>query len=197
MILSGLLAFARRVQFIEDPATVLERAVDVVQIATRAAWVAAYTWTEAGVLTRTAASGEIPFGTPDTVDDDDPTLVVLRSERIALEGAEDSLLAGALVLPFVTGGGITGLIAVGPGLEPYALVDREAIHAVASATGLALESLQARALRKELEHWRDRAEWAERELGLLQRVLTRAAYAPGSDAAGGSLAGNESASLLS
>ena len=174
MIPSGLLTFARQVHFIEDPATVLERAVDIIESATGAAWVAAYTWSETGELTRSAASGDIPFGSPDVVDADDPSLVALRAERSALDGAEESALAGSLVLPFLSAGGITGLLAVGPAAEPYADDMREALHTVATSTGLALESLQVKALRTELAHWRERAEWAERELGLLHRVLDRA-----------------------
>ena len=173
MIPPGLLSFARRVHFIEDPATVLERAVDITQSSTGAAWVAAYTWTEEGELTRTAASGDIPFGSPDVVDADDPSLVALRAERVALEGHEESALAGALVLPFVSAGGITGLIAVGPAADEYEPDLREALHNVATAAGLALESLQVKALKSDLAAWRERAEWAERELELLHRVMDR------------------------
>lgn len=174
MIPPALLSFARQVHFIEDRATVLERAVDVIQAATDAAWVAAYTWSEEGELTRSAASGEIPFGSPDVVDADDPSLVALRAERSALDGSPESALAGSLVLPFVTAGGITGLLAVGPAPQPYGDDVREVLHTVATATGLALETLQVRALREELASWRERAEWAERELTLLHRVLDRA-----------------------
>ena len=55
--------------------------------------------------------------------------------------------------------------------------------------------VQLRALRKELTHWRERAEWAERELAVLHRVLDYPG--PGSEAAGGSLAGNDSATASS
>jgi hypothetical protein len=56
--------------------------------------------------------------------------------------------------------------------------------------------LQAHALRRELTRWRERAEWAERELAVLHRVLDPQPT-PGWDAAGGSLAGNDSASASS
>jgi hypothetical protein len=173
MIPSGLLTFARQVHFIEDRATVLERAVDVIQSASGAAWVAAYGYAEDAAFVRVAASGDVPFGSPDTIDPDDPTLVALRAERVALDGLLDSLLAGALVLPFATSRGITGLIALGPGAASYDGELREALHTVATATGLALETLEIRALREQLANWRERAEWAERELALLHRILDR------------------------
>jgi len=54
------------------------------ELLTGAAWVAAYTWSEDGELTRSAASGDIPFGSPDVVDADDPSLVALRADLDAL-----------------------------------------------------------------------------------------------------------------
>jgi|GEM_PF-2309097 len=194
MTQSGLTAFARQVHFVEDRATVLERTADAVQGATGAAWVAAYTRDDAGSFTRGAAAGEVPFGSPDGVDADDPALVAMRTERGAVDGPEESVLAGTLVLPFLTGGGVTGMLAVGPALHPYTPAERERLFAVANAVAIALEVQQLREVRRELAAWRERAEWAERELAVLQRVLS---YAPGSDAAGGSLAGNDSASASS
>jgi hypothetical protein len=195
MTQNGLLAFARQVHFVEDRATALERAVDAVQGATGAAWVAAYTRDDSGTFTRSAAAGDVPFGSPDAVDADDQAIVMLRSERGAIDGPEESVLAGTLVLPFLTAGGITGLLAAGPALHSYTLAERERLFAVANAVGIALELQQLRALRKELAVWRERAEWAERELAVLHRVLDYPA--PGSDAAGGSLAGNDSATASS
>ena len=128
-------------------------------------------------------------------------MVSLRAERTALDAPAASVLAGTLVLPFVAAGRITGLIAVGA--VPYAYTDaeRESLLAVASGVGLALEVLQGHALRRELARCRERADWAERELAVLHRVLdgplTRAQPTPGCAAAGGSLAGNDSASASS
>jgi hypothetical protein len=171
MTASGLPAFVRQVHFIEDRVTVLERAVDAVASATGALWVAAYTPDADGVLARSAAAGETPFGSLDVVDQDDPALIALRAERGALDAGSDSVLAGTLLLPFVTAGGIAGLIAVGPVPYAYTGSEREALAAAATAVGLALEVLQARSLRNELARWRERAEWAERELAVLHRVL--------------------------
>ena len=195
MTQTGLLAFARQIHFVEDRATALERTVDAVQGATSAAWVAAYTRDDSGTFTRCTAAGDVPFGSPDAVDADDPAIVMLRSERGAIDGPEESVLAGTLVLPFLTAGGITGLLAAGPALHPYTPTERERLFVVANAVGIALELLQLRAVRKELAVWRERAEWAEREVAVLHRVLDYAG--PGSAAAGGSLAGNDSATASS
>ncbi len=168
---SGLPAFAREVHFIEDRVTALERAVDAVESATGAAWVAAYTPDAEGVFTCGAAAGDMPFGTLDAIDEDDEALVALRADRGALDAPGGSVLAGALVLPFVAAGRIRGLIAAGKVPYAYTSVEREGLAAVASAVGLALEVLQARELRREVARWRERAEWAERELAVLHRVL--------------------------
>jgi len=167
----GFSAFARQVHFIEDRVTALEGAVDAVQSATGASWVAAYTPDGDGLFTLGAAAGEMPFGALDAVDHDDAAMVALRAERDALDAPAGSVLAGTLVLPFVAAGRITGLMAVGP--VPYAYTDaeRETLLAVASALGLALEVLQGHALRRELTRCRERADWAERELAVLHRML--------------------------
>ncbi|HEY6234234.1 MAG TPA: GAF domain-containing protein [Candidatus Elarobacter sp.] len=192
----GLPAFVRQVHFIEDRVTALERAVDAVQAATGARWVAAYTPdADRGAFTLGAAAGDMPFGELDAVDQDDEALVALRAERDVLDAPGGSVLAGSLLLPFVAAGRIRGLLAVGAVPYAYTSAEREALQTVATAVGLALEVLQGRALGRELARWRERAEWAERELAVLHRVLDQPE--PGSDAAGGSLAGNESASASS
>jgi K+-sensing histidine kinase KdpD len=195
----GLLAFAHHVHYVDDRATALERAVEAVQSATEAAWVAAYTRDDAGGLTLAAIAGDVPFGFPEVVDQDDPVLVAARAERDAVEGTDESVLAGTLVLPFVCAGRVTGMLAVGPALAPFAPRERETLRAVANSVGLALEVLHVRALRREAAQWRERAQWAERELALLQRVFEAGSGygAPGCEAAGGSLAGNESATASS
>lgn len=192
---SGLPAFARQVHFIEDRVTALERAVDAVQSATGAVWVAAYTPDADGLFTCGAAAGDMPFGALDAVDQDDEALVALRAERGALDAPGGSLLAGALVLPFIAAGRIRGLIAVGSVPYAYTAGEREGLAAVATEVGLALEVLNARELRRDLARWRERAEWAQRELAVLHRVLAQPT--PGWEAAGGSLAGNDSASASS
>lgn len=192
---SGLPAFVRQVHFIEDRVTALERAVDVVQFATGAAWVAAYTLDPDGVFTLGSAAGDMPFGELDAVDQDDEAMVALRAERDALEAPAGSVLAGALLLPFVAAGRLRGLMALGAVPYAYTGAEREGLQAVATAVGLAMEVLQARALSREVARWRERAEWAERELAVLHRVLDQPT--PGWDAAGGSLAGNDSASASS
>jgi hypothetical protein len=168
---SGLPAFAREVHFIEDRVTVLERAVDAVQSATGAAWVAAYTPDTDGTFTLSAAAGDVPFGSLDVVDHDDAAMIALRAERVALDAPAGSVLAGALALPFVAAGRITGMLAAGPVPYAYTAAERETLLAIASAVGLALEVLQGHALRRELARCRERAEWAERELAVLHRVL--------------------------
>jgi GAF domain-containing protein len=173
MTVSALRAFARQVHFIEDRATVLERAVETIQGVTGAAWVGAYTGTDGGAFMLAAAAGDVPFGSPDTVDADDPAAVALRATRDAVDGPEDSLLAGTLVLPFVAAGKVTGLLAVGAPRRPYAADHRETLASVATAVGLALEILYVQALRADLEHARERADWAEHELAVLHRVLAR------------------------
>ena len=192
---SGLPAFVRQVHFIEDRVTALERAVDAVQFATGAAWVAAYTPDADGVYTLGAAAGDMPFGDLDTVDQDDEAMVALRAERDALDAPPGSVLAGSLLLPFVAAGRIRGLLAVGAVPYAYTAAERDGLQDVATAVGLALEVLHARALGREAARWRERAEWAERELAVLHRVLDQPT--PGWDAAGGSLAGNDSASASS
>jgi hypothetical protein len=168
---SGLPAFAREVHFIEDRVTALERAVDAVQSATGAEWVAAYTPDGDGLFTLGAAAGELPFDSLDAVDHDDAAMVALRAERGVLDAPAGSVLAGALALPFVAAGRITGLMAVGPVPYAYTAAERETLLAVATAVGLALEVLQGHALRRELARCRERADWAERELAVLHRVL--------------------------
>jgi hypothetical protein len=168
---SALPAFVRQVHFIEDRVTALERAVDAVQSATGAGWVAAYTPDADGLFTCGAAAGDMPFGELDAVDQDDEAMVALRAERGALDAPAGSVLAGALVLPFVAAGRIRGLIAVGAVPYAYTAGEREGLEAVANAVGLALEVLNARELRREVARWRERAEWAERELAVLHRVL--------------------------
>ena len=184
----GLPAFARQVHFIEDRVTALEGAVDAVQAATGASWVAAYTPDGDGLLTLAAAAGEMPFGAVDAIDHDDALMVALRAERDALDAPAGSVLAGALALPFVAAGRITGLMVAGS--VPYAYTDaeRDTLMAVATAVGLALEVLAGHALRRELARCRERADWAERELAVLHRVLdepisrrTRAAAPAASD----------------
>lgn len=167
----GLPAFAREVHFIEDRVTALERAVDTVQSATGASWVAAYTPDGDGFFSLGAIAGDMPFGDLDAVDQDDAAIVALRAERNAVDAPAGSVLAGALVLPFVAAGRVTGLMAVGPVPYAYTGAERETLSAVASAVGLALEVLQGHALRRELSRCRERADWAERELTVLHRVL--------------------------
>jgi GAF domain-containing protein len=173
MTLSALRVFARQVHFMEDGATVVERAVEVVQGATGATWVGAYTAAADGSLTLAAAAGEIPFGSPETVDVDDPMLVALRAERGPVDAPDDSVLPGTLALPFVAAGRVTGLLAVGAPRRPYAADYRETLRSVAFNVGLALEVLQVRGLRAQLEEWRERTEWAEQELATLHRLLDR------------------------
>ena len=168
---AGLPAFGREVHFIEDRVTALERAVDAVQSATGAAWVAAYTPDGDGLFTLGAAAGELPFGPLDAVDHDDAALVALRAERGALDAPAASVLAGTLVLPFVAAGRVTGLLAVGPVPYAYTASERDSLLAVAGSVGLALEVLQGHALRRELARCRERADWAERELAVLHRAL--------------------------
>ena len=168
---SGLPAFAREVHFIEDRVTALERAVDAFQSATGAEWVGAYTPDGEGLFTLGAAAGELPFDSLDAIDHDDAALVALRAERGALDAPAGSVLAGALALPFVAAGRITGLVAVGPVPYAYNAGEREALLSAATAVGLALEVLQGHALRRELARCRERAEWAERELAVLHRAL--------------------------
>ncbi|HEV3085815.1 MAG TPA: GAF domain-containing protein [Candidatus Elarobacter sp.] len=173
MTVSALRVFTRQVHFIEDGATVVERAVEVVQGTTGAAWVGAYTATADGSLMLAAAAGEVPFGSPESIDADDPMLVALRAERASVDAPEDSVLAGTLALPFVAGGKVTGLLAVGAPRRPYASDYRETLQAVATNVGLALEVLQVRGLRAQLEEWRERTEWAEQELATLHRLFDR------------------------
>lgn len=177
MTQSGLLAFARRVHRFEDRETALELVVDEVASATRAAWVAAYTRDAHGGFSRGAAAGEVPFGSPDRVDENDPALVVLQAKRDAIDAPKSSLLAGTVVLPFVTADGIVGLLDVGPAVEPYSEATRGALAAVANAVGLALAILDGRSMRRDLERWRDRAELAERELTVLHHALSGASQA--------------------
>jgi GAF domain-containing protein len=150
MTVSALRVFTRQVHFIEDGATVVERAVEVVQGTTGAAWVGAYTATADGSL-----------------------MLALRAERASVDAPEDSVLAGTLALPFVAGGKVTGLLAVGAPRRPYASDYRETLQAVATNVGLALEVLQVRGLRAQLEEWRERTEWAEQELATLHRLFDR------------------------
>ncbi len=167
----GLPSFARDVHYIEDRVTALERAVDAVQAASGASWVAAYTPDGAGIFTLGAAAGDMPFGELDAIDEDDAGMVALRAERDALDAPADSVLAGSLLLPFVAAGRLRGVIAVGAVPYPYTALELASLQSVATAVGLALEVLQVRALRRELTIWRERAEWAERELAVLHRVL--------------------------
>jgi len=192
---SGLPAFVRQVHFIEDRLTMLERAVDAVQCASGAAWVGAYTPDIDGAYTLGAAAGDVPYGDLDAIDQDDEAIVALRAERDALDAPSGSVLAGSMLLPFVAAGRIRGLLAVGPVPYAYTAAERCSLQDVATAVGLALEVLHGRALRSEIARWRERAEWAERELAVLHRVLDQPT--PGWDAAGGSLAGNDSASASS
>ncbi|HEX3467856.1 MAG TPA: GAF domain-containing protein [Candidatus Elarobacter sp.] len=164
MMRNALLAFANRVHFIEDRATVVERTVEEIRRATGAAWVAAYTPVDEGCVTLAAMAGDIAFGAPDEIDQDDPALVELRAERSLLDGPADSVLAGALLLPFVVAGRITGLLVVAPPADRFSSAERELLGSVARAVGLAFEVLAVRALRREATYWRGRAESAQREL---------------------------------
>ena len=139
---SGLPAFVCHVHFIEDRLTALERAVDAVQFATGAAWVAAYTLDPEGVYTLGSAAGDMPFGDLDAVDQDDEAMVALRAERDALDAPAGSVLAGALLLPFVAAGRLRGLMALGAVPYAYTGAERESLQAVATAVGLAMEVLQ-------------------------------------------------------
>ncbi len=170
MMRNALLAFARRVHFIEDRATVVERAVEEVQRVTGAAWVAAYTPADDGGLTRAATAGDASFDVPEEVDQDDPALIELRAVRGVVDGPGESVLVGALMLPFVVAGRITGFLAVGAAPEPFTAAEREILGAVAGAVGLAFEVLAVRALRREVAHWRGRAEFAQRELDVVHGV---------------------------
>jgi hypothetical protein len=174
---SGLLAFARRVHRFEDRETALELVVDEVQSATGAAWVAAYTRDASGGFSRGAAAGEVPFASPDRVDENDPALAALRAKSDAIDAPKSSVLAGTVVLPFITADGIVGLLDVGPALKPYSDAARGALAAVANAVGLALAILDGRSMRKDLERWRDRARLAERELTVLHHALNGASAA--------------------
>jgi hypothetical protein len=178
MTQSGLLAFARRVHRFEDRETALELVVDEVQSATGAAWVAAYTRdTTSDGFSRSAAAGEVPFATPDRVNANDPVLSALRAACDAIDAPKSSVLAGTVVLPFVTADGIVGLLDVGPALKPYSETVRSALAAVGNAVGLALAILDGRSMRKDLEHWRDRAKLAEGELTVLHQALAGASRA--------------------
>jgi hypothetical protein len=174
---SGLLAFARRVPRFEDRETALELVVDEVQSATGAAWVAAYTRDANGGFSRSAAAGEVPFASPDRIDETDPALVALQAKRDALDAPKSSVLAGTVVLPFFTADGVVGVLDVGPALTPYSEAVRGGLAAVANAVGLALAILDGRSMRRDLERWRDRATLAERELTVLHHALDGASRA--------------------
>jgi GAF domain-containing protein len=164
MMRSALLAFARRVHFIEDRATVVERAAEEIQRVTGAAWVAAYTPADDGWLTRAAMAGDLPFEIPEEVDQDDAALIELRAARGVIDGPPESVLTGALILPFVVAGRVTGLLAVGPTPKRFTAAEREILGAVAGAVGLAFEVLAVRGLRREVAYWRGRAELLQCEL---------------------------------
>ncbi len=179
---SALLAFARHVHFIEDRATVIERAVEEIRRVTGASWTAAYTPAEDGWLTRAAMAGEVPCDLPDELDQDDPALIELRAARRAIDAPAESVLAGTLALPFVVAGRVTGLLVVGPAAEPFSAAEREILGAVAAAVGLAFEVLALRALRREVAYWRGRAENAQRELDATRGTrVTRPPTRIGSD----------------
>lgn len=171
MMRSALLAFARRVHYIEDRATVVERAVEEIRRVTGAAWAAAYTPVDEGCMTRAALDGDVPFEVPEEVDQDDAALIELRAERRVIDGPSESVLVGALVLPFVVAGRLTGLLALGPAPERYTEAEREILGSVAGAVGLAFEVLAVRALRREITYWRGRAELAQCELDVVRGVL--------------------------
>ena len=177
MTQNGLLAFARRVHRFEDRETALELVVDEVQHATGAAWVAAYTRDASGGFSRGAAAGEVPFASPDRVNENDPALGALRAKCDAIDAPKSSVLAGTVVLPFITAEGLVGLLDVGPALAPYSETVRGGLAAVANAVGLALAILDGRSMRKDLERWRDRAKLAERELTVLHHALDGASRA--------------------
>lgn len=168
MMRSALLAFARHVHFIEDRATVVERAAEEIQRVTGAAWTAAYTPGDDGWMTRAAMAGEVPFDIPEELDQDDRALIELRAVRGVVDGPAESVLEGAVLLPFVVAGRVTGLIAVGPAAAPFPPAEREILGAVAVAVGLAFEVLAVRALRRDVDRWRTRAEFAERELDVVR-----------------------------
>ena len=182
MMRTALLAFARHVHFIEDRATVVERAVEEVRRVTGASWTAAYTPADDGWVSRAAMAGDVPFEVPEEVDQDDPALIELRASRSVIDGPEESVLAGALVLPFVVAGRVTGLLAVGPAPEPFTPAEREILGAVAAAVGLAFEVLAVRALRREVAYWRGRAEFAQHELDIVHgAAIEPSAMRVGSD----------------
>jgi hypothetical protein len=170
MMRSALLAFARHVHFIEDRATVVERAVEELQRVTGAVWAAAYTPVDDGCVTRAAMAGDVPFEIPEEVDQDDPALIELRAVRGVIDGPPESVLVGTLVLPFVVAGRVTGLLALGPAPEPFMPAEREILGAVAEAVGLAFEVLAVRALRREISYWRGRAELAQCELDVVRGI---------------------------
>jgi GAF domain-containing protein len=170
MTRSALLAFARRVHFIEDRATVVESAVEEIQRLTGAVWAAAYTPVDDGWVTRAAMAGDVPFEIPEEVDQDDPALIELRAVRGVIDGPSESVLVGALILPFVVAGRVTGLLALGPAPEPFTDAEREILGAVAGAVGLAFEVLAVRALRREITYWRGRAELAQCELDVVRGI---------------------------
>ena len=172
MMRSALLVFSQRVHFIDDRATVIERAVEEIERVTSAAWVAAYTPADDSRMTRAAMAGDVSFDVPEEIDSDDPALVDLRAVRGTVDGPPESVLTAALVLPFVVAGRITGLIAVGPAPAPFTAAEREALGAVAGAVGLAFEVLAVRALRREVAQWRSRAELAQAELDVVRGAQT-------------------------
>jgi hypothetical protein len=157
---TGLHRFATTAQFYTEAAPLVRDTIEAVVRYGHVEGAAVYLATRGGGLARSAST--FP-NAPATVDENDSAYVQLRAHRGRLDlhhAATD--LPGASACPMILAGRPVGLIVVGERLSREAMPPDigEALQAVASAVGLALEAI-------ELRHALGENERLRRQLGAL------------------------------
>ena len=183
----ALRAFGRQAHFVLSRDALVNRCAETIQRHAGASGVGVFLRYGGDSFMRAAQRGDNRFAA--VLAPDDPALVAARASlqpSVALDGA----LADARVFPLVVRGELTGLIACAPKSsgEAYAPDERQTLAELATSVGLALDGLRLRDLEAnvadlsvraaEAEALRSRADFAERQLAVLQDVLARNGVQP-------------------
>jgi hypothetical protein len=139
---AALRRFAHEAAYISDRSVLLERALSVVRRHVDA--------DGASILVRDGAAGYVVAGdgVRSTVSPDDPGIVGLRAwgRPVDLSSLEDSALRGEFAFPMISRGDLVGVLVCGPKRdgEAYAPDESDALSALASGVGTALDTLSGR-----------------------------------------------------
>lgn len=146
---TAMRTFARDAAYVTDPETLL--ALTLATVHRHAGSTAEGIWLREESGRYEMRAGTLP---PVDIDENDPAALAMRSRRVAVDLHQtESALPGAMAFPMIVRGEVTGMLLCGPKAddETYAPDEREALGAIASAVGQALDGLRINELQRTVD----------------------------------------------